>query len=255
MRRTWWWAVWFPVAGLAWSAWADPMRPLLTLENRFPEALQVEAGTYYTYIEYGDQEEAGRLGDSDRQELRPYLRIGLAEGCAAWVEDPYRWVDPDQGKGDDGIGDVVAGLQVRVFEDVYGYPYIVPHASVQFDTGDEKKGLGEGDTVPELGVSVGTVVQDRFHFIGDASYRIYQDKENIGVFSGTLMWDVDSRLSLLAEARVTTEDVGDSSDHPAIFLGGMSYRVSDQLELAFYGGGGKNSPQDVIAGLRLSCSF
>lgn len=234
---------------------ADPMRPVLTRENRFPEPLRAEIGACYTYVEYGDQEEAGRLGDSNRQELMPYARFALADGFAAWVQVPYRWVDPDTGKDDDGIGDVTVGIDFRAFEDVFGYPWIIPHAAVQFDTGDEKKGLGEGDTIPELGVSVGTVVMDRFHFIADASYRIYENKENIAVLSGSLIWDVDSRLSLLAEARGTTEDVGEGENHPGTFLGGICYRVSDQLEVAFYGGGAKNAPQDVIAGTRISWSF
>lgn len=243
------------VSVVSLNSGAEPMRPLFTRENRFPEPLQAEAGAYYTYVEYGDQEEAARLGDANQQEIRPYARVGLADGLAAWVELPYRWVDWDYRDDAEGISDVVLGFDFRAFQDVFGYPYIIPHASLQLDTGDEKKGLGEGDTVPEFGISAGTVVQDRFHFIVDAAYRIYEHKENIGVFSGTLIWDVDRRLSLLAEARGTTEDIGPNENHPGLFLGGICYRVSDMVEVTFYGGGGKHSPEDVIAGVRLSCSF
>ncbi|HIE11021.1 MAG TPA: hypothetical protein EYP62_05355 [Kiritimatiellae bacterium] len=238
-----------------YRAAGDPMRPLLTRENRFPEPLRAEVGVSYAYLEYGDHEEAGHLGDSDRQELAPYVRVALAEGLAAWVRAPYRRWKPDTGTGTDGMGDVTVGIDLRAFGDVFGYPYIVPHASVQFDTGDEAEGLGEGDTVPELGISVGTVVMDRFHFIADGSYRIYEHKENIAMLSASLIWDVDSRLSLLAEVRGTTEEVGQSKGHPGTFLGGLCYRVSDQLEVAFYGGGAKNAPQDVIAETRISWSF
>jgi len=233
----------------------ESMRPLLTRENRFPEAGRAEVGMLVQYIEYGDEGEAGRLGDSDEWALTPYVRFAPVEGLALYGRLPYRNINPDNASDENGIGDVSVGFEFRAFEDVFGYPYIIPHAEYQFDTGDDEKGLGVGYSSALLGMSIGTVVQDAFHFIVDGSYRVREQEDNVASISGTIIWDVSEELSLLAEATASDDEIGPKKEHPSFFQGGLCYRAGDNLEINIYGGGGKNDPRDVVTGVKVVYSF
>jgi len=84
----------------------------------------------------------------------PYIRYGLAENLAVFGDVPFVQNKPSNGDTQQGLGDVEVGAELVVFQDIFGYPFIIPHAEVSFGTGDEDKGLGNGKTLCTVGVSV-----------------------------------------------------------------------------------------------------
>lgn len=238
------------------SAYGEARRTAFTWENKMPDAKQLEVGLVGAYREIPD-EFRGDTDSRDEYTGGPYLRYGLTENLAAFAEFPFTYIDPRAGDSDQGPADASAGFEFVAWEDVFGFPYILPHVTVSFPTGDEDKGMGSGKTLVTAGASVGTTVEDVFHFVVDGSYTFFREEENVAEFSGSLIWDLSDQFSLLAEAKVTDEQKkeGKDTNHPLYFLGGMSYRANDNLQFSVYGGGSKHADEDVLAGAKVSYSF
>jgi len=262
--------VYMTVALLAGSVAAEPQRPLLTLENKFPEQGQVEVGTLLSLVEIVDNNEFDRSGDRDERTYEAYLRYGLTENLALVAGIPYMEIEPDLGDTESGISDATLGVQLKVFEDIFSYPWIIPHAQIRFDTGDEDEGLGAGEMGYEVGVSMGTTVspswdwidgagrwgfKNVYHFIADASYEINENADNIAMFSGTIIWEASDKLALLAEAAITDEELEPDDGHPSYFQAGFAYQATKNFALNFYGGGAKNTDEDVRITLKASYTF
>lgn len=239
---------------LAGSGIAESRRTLFTFENKVPEKGQLEIGALGWYREVPDERPPVVLS-RDEYTATPYLRYGLTENANLTAQFPYRYNDPKFGDSEQGPGDVELGAELVAFQDILNYPYILTHVAVCLPTGDEDKGLGEGETRPTFGVSVGTTIYDVLHFVIDASYTIYRDEENEAVFSGAIIWDVGKELSLSAEASVSDKEVESEGDKPIYYLGGMTYRVSEALQVSVYGGGSQNAETDALAGVKVSYSF
>ncbi len=228
------------------SVQAEPIRTVLTKENRLPGLYQAELGVEAYYME---------TDFADITSVIPYLRYTLLPDFAVFATLPYQSVDPMVGPRERGIGDVVAGVEFVAFQDVFGYPWIMPHAAVSFDTGDEDKGLGAGDTEYLVGVALGTTVNRVFHFIADARYRVVSDVDNIPSIATAVVWDLDDRFSLIGEMELSREKDDFDDTHPIIFMGGMHYKATSALSFALNGGTAKNSDMDVIMRARVSYSF
>jgi hypothetical protein len=244
----------FVLSGVVLSAHAEPMRTALTKENKMPEAGQVELGVVGEYTE--------RVA-ADVLSAEPYVRVGLADQVAVRGSLPYLSVDPVSPLADKqtGLGDASLGIEFLGYSDLFDAPWIMPHARVIFDTGDEDKGLSAGDTQYEVGVAVGTTVERVFHFAADARYLILDDQENIPSLGLSLVWDLDERFSLLAEMQISREkdvltSMGTLEDrHPILFLAGFSYAASEEVLFSVQGGTGKNSDIDTMVRSALSYTF
>jgi len=235
---------------------AEAMKPLLTKENAFPDVFKPEVGVLAQYIEI--PEENGPGMGFDRYDVAPYVRFGLLKNLAVYGRLPYVVNEPEFGDKEQGVGDVVAGVEFLAYEDVFEYPFIIPHAEVSFDTGDEDKGLGSGDTEYFLGVSIGTIVEDMFHYIVDLSYNVRGEEENIALLSGSFIWDLNEQFSLLLEARASNDDGAEGTeddDDPVFVQGGMYYEATDALGMGLYIGGGHNTQEDVVISTKVSYSF
>ncbi|MGD9874063.1 MAG: hypothetical protein AB7T27_07300 [Kiritimatiellia bacterium] len=258
------------VALLAVPVMAEPQRPLLTLENKFPEQNQVEVGTLLSLVEIVDNNEFAGIGDRDERTLEAYVRYGVTENMALVAGLPYMEVEPDMGDSESGASDASLGVQLKVFEDIFSYPWVIPHARVRFDNGDEDKGLGAGEMGYEVGVSLGTTVdpswdwidgfgrwgfKNVYHFIADASYEINENSENITTVAGTVIWEASDKLGLLLEGYITDEELEPDDGHPSYFQAGFAYQATDSFAINFYGGGAKNTDEDVRVTLKLSYTF
>lgn len=238
------------------SAYGEARRTAFTWENKMPNPKQLEVGLVGVYREI-PEEFRGDRDSRDEYTGGPYLRYGLFENLAAFAEFPFMYVDPRAGDSQQGPADIEAGFEFVAWQDIFGFPYILPHVAVSFPTGDEDKGMGSGKTLVTVGASIGTTVEDVFHFVVDGSYTFFREDKNVAVFSGSVIWDLSPQFSLLAEANVTDEQQKDDKDsnHPLRFLGGMSYRANDHLQFTVYGGGSKHADEDVLAGAKMSYSF
>lgn len=236
------------------TVYAEPIRTLLTKENRLPRLYQAEVGAEFHYIE---REHA------DETAIIPYVRYTVARDLALVGTLPYRSVDPDDPmlKKESGIGDATLGFEFVAYKDLFGYPWIMPHGQVSFDTGNEDKGLGAGDTEYMIGIAVGTTVNRKLHYVADARYRILDDQDNIPSIAGSIVWDLDRKFSLIAEIELSREkdardEFGMRDDrHPLVFLAGMHYRASRALQFTLHGGTSKNSDLDTIIRGKVSYSF
>ena len=236
------------------TAQAEPIRTVLTKENRLPRLYQAELGTELWYLE----REA-----ADETAVVPYLRYTVLPNFALVGTLPYRSVDPDDPmrSRQSGIGDATLGVEFVAYKDLFGYPWIMPHAEVSFDTGDEDKGLGAGNNEYTVGLAIGTTVNRVLHWAADARYRIVDDQDNIPSIAASIVWDLDETFSLIAELELSREkDVRDEfgmreDRHPLIFLAGMHYKASRALQFTLHGGTAKNSDLDTIIRGKVSYSF
>ncbi len=227
------------MTALCGSVQAEPIRTALTKENRLPRLYQWEGGVEFHYQEYKNNDEM--------MMAVPYLRRTMLRDFALFATLPYNRFDPDMGESESGIGDATVGFEFVAYKNLFGYPWIMPHGEVKFDTGDEDKGLGTGDTEYMIGVAMGTSVGRDFHFAADARYRIMRDEDNIPSLGLSVVWDLDHRFSLLAEMEVARRKLRDElgfredDSNPITFLVGMHYRATRNQAFSIHGGGVTNS--------------
>ena len=225
---------------------AEPIRTALTKENRMPRLYQAELGAVFHYVERDDGELYSGV---------PYLRYTVLPDFSLFARVPYLNVDPDWGNSESGIGDVSLGFEFLAYEDLFKYPWIMPHAEVFMDTGDEEKGLGAGDPQYLLGLAIGTTTYRHFNYAVDARYRILDNQDNIPSIAGSLVWDLDDRFSLIGEIEVSREKEEGNDSHPITFLAGMHYAATDSFQFGLHGGTTTNSDVDVLVRGNLSYSF
>ena len=236
-------------------AHAEAQRALLTHENRFPEVGKAEVGALYNYSEYDNS-------NGDEQYLAPYGRYTIIQNLTLNATVPYRWIEPEFDSSESGIGDVSVGLELLAYQDIFEYPWVIPHVDVAAETGDEDKGLGSGETVSTFGLSVGTTVYDVLHYVADISYALnggheQPNPDNVVIFSGSIIWDVSDKFAVLVEGRITDEDTIDD-ETPQFIQGGMSYKFTDDFQLSWYGGSsraGGDRDADVVATVKAAYSF
>jgi hypothetical protein len=241
-------------------AFAEPLRTFFVKENRMPGPRKAEVGVIGHYLEVPDDNVP--MGNGyDVYTAAPYVRYGLAENLAVYADVPYVEMKPSQGDTERGLGDVVAGAELVAFQDLFGYPFIIPHVEASFNTGDEDKGLGNGKTLFTAGVSVGTVVMDMFHYVLDARYT-FNDKtndgsgedKNIATFAGAFIWDLNDKFSLIAEAKGTNNKDAEG-DIPMYFQGGFAFQATENLYINILGGSAKNTDEETIISGKVAYTF
>lgn len=260
------WIVCLFVLGImATTVFADPMRPLFSKENRFVEKQMSEIGVMYEYTEYeydavaAINEEGLMVGSEqatmDSSVLTPYARYGILNDVALVGRLPIGVSDRNPGDSEFGLGDLSIGAEALVFEDIFDYPYLIPHIDYYLGTGDDEDGLGLGENRFVAGLSVGTVVHDVFHFITDASYEMRSDTDDTASVALTLMWDISPELAAVSEVKWTDEEVGLNDEHPTYFRSGLVYEPQENLLIGVYGGGARKAAEDVYMQARVAYSF
>ncbi|MDA3872544.1 MAG: transporter [Kiritimatiellae bacterium] len=229
------------------ASYADPQRTLLTFENRFPRWEQLEVGGEYQQVNYD-----GMFG-ADVSSAAAYVRYGILDNLAVRMDVPFVEVDPETGSSESGPGDMEVEFQLRTYEDIFGYPYFIPHVSFTLPTGDEDKGLGADGTIVTAGMSWGTQMWDHLGWVLDVSYRIHPDEENRLLVGNSYIWDISNKFALLTE--IGYEQETDEEDDLILISGGMAYDWSKSLQMAVHAGTGLSGDLDSFFDARLSYSF
>lgn len=245
MRNGWIWVLAIAAAG----ARAEPVRPFLTLENRLPEARQLEAEVS---VEYRDVKDF--VGNETRWVAEPRVRYGLARDLAATLAVPVVRREPAYENARHGMGDVRVGLQLRAWEHAFGFPYFIPYAEANLATGDEEKGFGSENASVVFGAAIGTTVYESLHYALDVRYRILKDESNVVSARGALIYDLGRKTSILVEGEVIEKRFPEPEARQ-LLLGGFTYMPAHNWLLGFYGGGYLKEYDDVVVGFRLSYSF
>ena len=233
------------------SAYAQPMRTVLTKEHRLPRLYQVEVGADFFYQEMEMGEQVSTI---------PYLRYTLFRDLAVFGKLPYHRIDPDIGSSESGLGDASIGFEFVPYKNLFGYPWIMPHAEIIFDNGDEDKGLGTGEVEYMVGVALGTTQNRVLHYALDARYLILDDQDNIPSVAASLIWDLDAKFSLMAEIELSREKGRDQfgqsdSTHPLVFMVGMAYQATPSLYFMLNGGTTKHSDVEEIVRAKVAYTF
>jgi hypothetical protein len=231
------------------QGYADSQRPLFSLENAFPRWTQFEVGTTYTATEIDNG-----FNTDDFQVIAPYVRYGILENFAVQINVPFVTLDPAFGDSESGLGDLEVEFQLRTYEDIFGYPYFIPHVSFTIPTGDEDKGLGNEDSTVVVGMSYGDKINDMLHWILDFSYRINANTDNQFLLSNSYIYDVSERFSLLAELRYE-EQTDDSEDSLVLGTGGISYYWNDNLRMGANAGAAITGSTNMYTQISLDYSF
>ncbi|OGV47284.1 MAG: hypothetical protein A2X46_18255 [Lentisphaerae bacterium GWF2_57_35] len=228
----------------------------MTKENKFPERGQFEAGVLGDYINY---KEDFMVSLSKSYMAAPYVRYGVFENLALSAEVPYVNVKDRTDDREHGLGDINLGLEFRPWQDIFRYPWIVPHLTVGLPTGDEDKNLGRGKTSGTFGIAVGTVVEEVVHFIADARYGVVSGSEtsdeDVASIAGAIVWDLSDQFSLIGEVKATNEDNAPYDGTPVYFDGGMSYEATKNLSLMFFAGSAQNTAEDFHGNMKVAYTF
>lgn len=240
---------------LATGAHAEGQRTVYTHENAFPELHKAELNVDLMSIESGDRNEAFADGDRNSVVTAPKLRYTLLPELVGSVKAPVVFEDPDNGGSEVGLGNLELGLELKAFEDIFNYPYVIPHVELGLETAGSNLQTIRDENFARVGVSVGTVTKDTFTWVGDVSYQMFSESENIFIFSASLIADISKDFSVIGEIQLTDEEVGSKKDHPVNFLGGFSYDWSPAFRTCFYAGAGLDSSDDVVAMVRATYSW
>lgn len=233
---------------LAAAAYGETVRPQLTQENRFPEPLQLEMSIGYFYQDFNDESELGTLDGT--------FRLGLADGFAAKIKVPFEDREETLGSmSESGVGDVQFGAELRLWEDIFTYPYLLLLGNVSLDTADEDKNLGNGESFYELGLTLGTVTYDQFHWAAEGRYQFYEDSEDRAVGAASILWEIGPAFAVMVEGQLREDPDSVESDSPFLFLGGIYYEITKQLNFSLHGGTENNSNKDAFAGGEVSYTF
>lgn len=218
-------------AVLATTSMAESQRTYLTTENRFPELGKVEVSYILDNLEFET---------ASWTEHAVQARYGLIENLTLRASVPFVMTENDiTGNDNEGLGDASLGLDLLAFEDIFGYPYVIPHADVFLPTGDDDEGLGSGEVEYSFGASIGTVVYDVLRWVLDLSYlRQYDVNPSVDndVFSTSisLVWDLSEQFSLLTEGSIINPEASD--DHTYLLGAGFSYAWSERFDTTFFYG-------------------
>ena len=196
--------------------------------------------------------------DWDSFSFGPGVRFGVTDRLALSLDVPF--VGFSAGDVDEsGLGDMIASANFLFFEDIFEYAWVIPHAAVSIPTGDEDKGLGEGDAQGRLGLSIGTTVMDVLHWGADLSYTSngshVEEDEDLAAFALSLIWDLDNRSSVFGEVKFRDDPVDSSDDFAMQYHLGLAYRINDRFTLMGYGGSTANMDLDFYGSARLVCQF
>lgn len=247
---------------------AAAMRPLYTMENAFPEQLHADVGL--TVLGFALSDVPNGLDGKDLDFFRYDIdaRLGLADSLALQLDVPFlTWDDTINDEG--GISDLGLELQWLAWEDIFDYVWIIPHAKLYLPTGDEDKYLGTGDTDAKLGVSIGTTVEDDWHFAIDASW-IKTDLrdatngqiEEHGAFLGSVFvgYDLfsdhlDGQGQIFAEGTYFAYSADPDEHGCARAHAGLSYTYDYGLTATIYAGGQSGDGEGGYGGIRLTYAF
>ncbi len=247
--------VWFAAFTIGASlASAESMRPLLTKENKMPELHKAEVGVLGIYKEIPEDFDKGVYVKRDEYTETPYVRYGLVENLTLVATVPFKQVQPKVGDDQSGLSDVSIGAELMAFQDIFDYPWIMPHADISFQTGDEDKGLGAGENIVTVGAALGTTVADVWHYAADLTYELHDNTDDVAGGALSLTWDLNERFSVLGEGKMTNEEQGNFKN-PIYYDVGMCYKATEALAFNVYGGGATDAEEHTIIGVKGAYSF
>ncbi len=189
-----------------------------------------------------DDDEEGAFEET-AGEVAAVLSYGVAENVDLVLGLPYLWYTVKENGAtladEDGAGDLSFEVKWRFFEYEERGLSVALKPSLTFPTGDEKKGLGNGE------VSAGsTLIVSKEGVLGRLHLNLAYTRNEYGLeedelflhndiwhasFAGEL--NVTGEMVAVGNIGVETNPAKGADDHPAFLLGGLVYSVTDDFDL------------------------
>jgi hypothetical protein len=190
--------------------------PLETEDTGTTERVEVEVATVYQSAETG---ESGDLGVT--------VNVGLRENLEASVVGTLAVDDPAGAGAEGGLGDTLLGVKSRFLDEAPPWPALLARVSLRVPTGDETRGLGDGD------VSVGLLLAasrtwGSVTLTGNVGYTITTGGADADVvfLGASVEWAVSGPWRLVGEI-VGDVAVGRNADDVAVVRVGVTWDIFD----------------------------
>ena len=168
------------------------------------------------------------------------INYGLLENDQWKLEFPVLFLDPENGQGRWGIGDIEVGWKYRFFDErdrgfmASVYPQVlIPTATRHALLNDERLILGSGRAEMFLPLEVGRHFCDEKLFVyGEIGYNVVFDgsNEHSWIYGVAAEWQKSERLKLLFEVGGIAWQSGSDPDF-SFFNGGLKYELSEHWTL------------------------
>ena len=204
---------------LALPSIAEAALPLDTEDTGTTERVEVEAAAFYQSAPEGDS------GD-----LAVAVNVGLRENLEVSVAGTLAFDDPGDGGARGGLGDSFLGVKYRFLDEAPPWPALLARLTLQFPTGDETRGLGEGDVIVGLLLAASRTLGPVI-LTGNAGYTITTGEADADVvfLGASVEWAPGGPWRVVGEV-VGEIAVGRDADDVALIRLGFTWDVFDAGE-------------------------
>ena len=190
--------------------------PLITEDTGTAERVEVQLAAAYQ-----------SAADGDSGDLAVAVNVGLLENFEASVAGTLAFDDPADGGAQSGLGDTFLGVKYRFLDEAPPWPALLARVTLRLPTGDETRGLGDGD------VSVGLLLAASrtlgpVTLTANVGYTITTGEADADVvlLAGSVEWAVHGPWRLVGEI-VGEIPVGRDANDTAVVQLGFTWDVFD----------------------------
>jgi len=208
---------------LLFSSSAFAAMPLTT-----DDAYTVEKGMFQLEVGF----DAARQDNHDK-EFSPFVTLtyGLFERMDVGAGSAYLFVDPNEGKNENGLGDTEVKVKYHFIDQKDWIPHFALSGTLKIPTASESKGLGSG----KMDFNVNTIftwnLSERWQLYSNLGYTFIGEHhvDNECNYSVAVQFALSKEWALVGEGVGVNNFNGHKSDDPFSGLFGIQYMLSDNL--------------------------
>ena len=230
---------------LGGPAYAGP--PFLTDD---PEPVELHHSEFYIFSTYD------KTNDGKEMAIPAFeYNYGPLPNTQLHIVVPFVKSSPDDASSEYGLGDIEVGVKYRFIQETETIPQVGIFPMAELATGDNKKGLGNGETWWRLPVWIQKSWGD-WKTYGGAGYVINNaaGQKNYPFAGWLLQNDINEKLTLGGEIFGRSKDTEDGRSTTLLNFGGL-YKFTPDFNLLFSGGHSVNGETHTIAYLGLWWAF
>jgi len=176
-------------------------------------------------------EYANDNGDSETQ-IAATLSAGVRENIDLVVSAPYLFTRIDEGSEtlkEDGLSDITLEVKWRFYEKD-GLSFAIKPGII-LPTGEEDKGLGDGKEAYSLHLLTSKEIDPVTLYLDIGYIKNRKEFRDIWHYSLAAEYRVSEPVSLVANIGGETNPDRESNVHPFFLLGGMIYKINENLSI------------------------
>lgn len=213
-------------------------------------ALTIALGAVFTKADNGDKE----------NNINIDLGYGITDRFEITVDFPFVFSDPKAGSNEEGIGDISVRPEFMFLEETENIPAMSFAATFKFQSGNEDKGLGSGETDYSLSLQFSkdfSPLKCHFNigytFVGQPKGETVDD---VIFYNLACEYSLNDKLTLVGELIGDTNSNPNQDDNPFEGLIGFVYNINNNLALDFgIGAGFTNASPDILITSGLTYQF